>query len=138
MSIFYFYLTTKRYIYHDLLNYPMAIRYQLKSYRLSKNYTQQYIADQLFISRQQYCNIENGRTEKISGENKKKLAELLDIPDETIVNMDILVYTKQETGTHNDHTIKYNDYNAQLIEGLIEQNKQLMLLLENFTVKDIK
>jgi transcriptional regulator with XRE-family HTH domain len=115
----------------------MKIRYQLRNYRLQKHYTQQAMAETIGISRQQYSNIENGKTEKISAENKKKLAELLNMPEELMDSMDVIVYTKND-GEHYSATNTGNinlSNNEKLIESIIEQNKALTILIQKMSDK---
>ncbi len=117
----------------------MRIRYLLKNYRLEKNYTQQHMAETLQMSRQQYSNIENGITSKISSENKQKLCELLDIPENLIENMHEGVYSNHDRSnyaTNNDKNgIHTNNTSDRLLESVIAQNKTLTVLLEKLLRK---
>jgi transcriptional regulator with XRE-family HTH domain len=116
----------------------MRIRYLLKNYRLEKNYTQQHMAETLQMSRQQYSNIENGITNKISSENKQKLSELLDIPENLIENMHGVVYSAHDGNNYtanNDKNSIHTNTSDRLLESVIAQNKTLTVLLEKLLRK---
>ncbi len=117
----------------------MSIRFLLKNYRIEKGYTQEAMADTLKISRQQYSNIENGKTIKISSENKKQLSAVLNIPEELMENLDVMVLSKN-TETNfpiNNTEIVSPTINPtdKLLETVLEQNRVLMQLLEKLSAK---
>jgi len=54
------------------------VRCNIYRIRQEKNYTQEYMADELCISQSQYCKKENG-TQKFSFEEIVKIAEILKV-----------------------------------------------------------
>ncbi|VTS12246.1 helix-turn-helix domain-containing protein [Streptococcus pseudoporcinus] len=82
---------------------------QLKKYRLEKNYSQDTLADQLFISRQAISKWENGDSTP-DLENLIKLAEIFD------VTLDQLVRGKESTSSLDNENSLEND-NLNLLEG---------------------
>lgn len=82
---------------------------QLKKYRLEKNYSQDTLADQLFISRQAISKWENGDSTP-DLENLVKLAEIFD------VTLDQLVRGKESTSSLDNENSLEND-NLKLLEG---------------------
>ncbi|VTS13180.1 DNA-binding protein [Streptococcus pseudoporcinus] len=82
---------------------------QLKKYRLEKNYSQDTLADQLFISRQAISKWENGDSTP-DLENLVKLAEIFD------VTLDQLVRGKESTSSLDNENSLEND-NLNLLEG---------------------
>ncbi len=54
------------------------VRRNIRKIRLEKNYTQEYIADELNISQSQYCKKENG-TQKFSFDEIVGIASILNI-----------------------------------------------------------
>lgn len=82
---------------------------QLKKYRLEKNYSQDTLADQLFISRQAISKWENGDSTP-DLENLVKLAEIFD------VTLDQLVRGKESTSSLDNENSLENE-NLNLLEG---------------------
>lgn len=112
----------------------MMARFQLKNFRLLKNYTQQYMADQLSISRQQYCKIENGKAEGLSARQKKMISELLDLPEDQVDIRGNMFPYQIQSEQRSSYTVK-NNQTEELFAALIEQNKKLTLMLEALTDK---
>ncbi|MGV2994345.1 helix-turn-helix domain-containing protein [Streptococcus porcinus] len=83
---------------------------QLKNYRLKKNYSQDALADRLFISRQAISKWENGDSTP-DLENLVKLAEIFD------VTLDQLVRGKELASSHNNENDSEEDDNLNLLEG---------------------
>ena len=52
---------------------------KLKNYRLSKNYTQEFIAQELGITQKAYSKIENGQV-CLSNDKRMKLSEIYNLP----------------------------------------------------------
>ncbi|MBL7711996.1 MAG: helix-turn-helix transcriptional regulator [Chitinophagaceae bacterium] len=112
----------------------MMARFQLKNFRLLKNYTQQYMADQLSISRQQYCKIENGKAEALSAGQKKTISELLDLPEDQVdIRGNITPF--QVRPDHRYPDTRKDSQTEELFAALIEQNKKLILMLEQLSAK---
>jgi transcriptional regulator with XRE-family HTH domain len=90
---------------------------RIKKIREFRNFTQQYMADQLDISQNAYSKIENGTT-KITIDRLEKIANLLNVPLETILS--------HETQTLNFENNTFNKFYAH-IENLHEENKEILL-----------
>ncbi|MGT2722225.1 helix-turn-helix domain-containing protein [Streptococcus porcinus] len=83
---------------------------QLKNYRLKKNYSQDALADRLFISRQAISKWENGDSTP-DLENLVKLAEIFD------VTLDQLVRGKELASSQNNENDSEENDNLNLLEG---------------------
>ncbi|QGK73503.1 helix-turn-helix domain-containing protein [Flavobacterium sp. SLB02] len=74
----------------------MLIGDKIKSIRELKNYTQEYIADQLGITQAGYSKIEKGKT-SLSLEKLQQLALILEMPLENIIRFESHRYFNQES-----------------------------------------
>ncbi|MGT2686714.1 helix-turn-helix domain-containing protein [Streptococcus porcinus] len=83
---------------------------QLKNYRLKKNYSQDALADRLFISRQAISKWENGDSTP-DLENLVKLAEIFD------VTLDQLVRGKELASSQNNENDSEENDNLNLLDG---------------------
>lgn len=63
------------------------VRRNICKIRLEKDYTQEYMADELSISQSQYCKKENG-TQKFSFEEIVKISRILDIEVKDLLSTD--------------------------------------------------
>ncbi len=79
----------------------MKLHDKIKFFRLSKNLTQSYVADCLEIDTGNYSRLERGET-KISIERLKKIAEILDVELNTLMNNE----TVSESNNSMQHLIK--------------------------------
>ncbi len=97
---------------------PIDIGVQIRKVRELKDYTQQYMADQLSISQKTYSNIENGVT-KVDLTRVVKIAELLEISLIQLLsfNQDILF----KSNSFKNDIRQYQDY----IEFLEKENRFL-------------
>jgi transcriptional regulator with XRE-family HTH domain len=108
----------------------MLIGDKIKSIRELKNYTQEYIADQLGITQAGYSKIEKGKT-SLSLEKLEQLAVILELPLENIINFEIQGYFNQKSNTHAGHAV-YSQNSFELVTRLYEDK---ILLLEKLLGK---
>ncbi|MEX1132326.1 MAG: helix-turn-helix domain-containing protein [Flavobacteriales bacterium] len=73
------------------------ITQKIRRLRELRNYSQEYMAAQLGISQNAYSRMENGET-KLDVERLRKVAELLEVGVEELLNPEALVFN-----THNQH-----------------------------------
>ncbi len=88
---------------------------RIKRIREYRNYTQQYMADNLELSQNAYCKIENGTT-KLTTDRLESIAKILDVPVESILSSE-----KQVFNLENNTIDKFYGY----IENLHEANKEM-------------
>ncbi len=105
----------------------MSPSVKIKKYRELKNYTQEFMADQLNISQNTYSKIETGGI-KLTVDRLKQIAEILETPIEELLNSDSNVYN-----FNNSHIEKFYGY----IETLQEDNKEISLTTINFLQNQI-
>lgn len=108
----------------------MLIGDKIKSIRELKNFTQEYIADQLGITQAGYSKIEKGKT-SLSLEKLEQLAVILELPLENIINFEIQEYFNQ---SHNDQKVNalYSQNRFELVAKLYEDK---IILLEKLLGK---
>lgn len=70
-----------------------SINDNIRNIRELKNYTQKYMAQSLGITQAGYCKIEKGKTE-LSYLKLKKIADILEVSVEVIMNFDSQLYLK--------------------------------------------
>ncbi len=95
---------------------------KIKKHRELKNYTQDYMADQLNISQNTYSKIETGGI-KLTVDRLKQISEILETPIEELLSADSNIYN-----FNNSHIDKFYGY----IETLQEDNKELTMTTVNF------
>lgn len=112
----------------------MKRRFLLIIARLKKNYTADFMAEKLGITRNQYSNIENGHTQILKKQHIEKVATLLDIPtelidtteDKFIFNNSYVVLIQGENNTQTN-----NFSNDQLLK-IIEQQQEAIKQQQDF------
>lgn len=87
---------------------------RIKKIREFRNYTQEHMASKLDISQNAYHKLENGTT-KLTTDRLETLAQILDVPAESILNGE-----RQVFNLDNNHIDKFYGY----IENLHEENKE--------------
>jgi transcriptional regulator with XRE-family HTH domain len=93
----------------------MELGVKIKKIRESKNYTQEYMSNQLNISQNTYSKIETGGI-KLTVDRLKQISDVLDVTIE-----DIMSNETQTFNFHNSNIDKFYGY----IETLHEDNKEL-------------
>ena len=79
----------------------MLIGDKIKSIRELKNYTQEYIADQLGITQAGYSKIEKGKT-SLSLDKLEQLALILYLPLENIINFESQKYFNHDSNSEKE------------------------------------
>jgi transcriptional regulator with XRE-family HTH domain len=116
---------------------------RIKRVREMKNYTQEYMASNLNISQNSYSRIEN-ETVKLSTERLKKIADILDVPIEYLINLEAPIYnfnneyaSIQYSGhfeniydSQNDLLKKTIDLLERQLEFVSKENERLLGLIE--------
>lgn len=113
---------------------------RIKRAREYRNYTQQYMADQLTLSQNAYSKIESGAT-KLTIDRLEEIAKILEIPVDSL-----LTNEKQIFNMENNHIEKFYGYienlheeNKDILQGQIEflkqQNESLLKTIESLTNK---
>lgn len=102
-----------------------SIKNNIKNIRELKNYTQQYMADQLGITQAGYSKIEIGTT-SISYSKLMEISTVLKVSVEDIINFDHQKYiTNFNTVDDNDNNTVCNN-NCKLFKGLYEDKIKLL------------
>jgi len=89
---------------------------RLRKIREFRNYTQEYIANQLNISQNAYSKMENGIT-PITTDRLERLANILDVPVDSVLSREPQIFNLD-----NNHIEKFYGH----IEHLHEENKELL------------
>jgi len=106
----------------------MKIGEKVKKLRELRNYTQEYMAEQLEMSQQNYSAIENDEDEDISLKRLKKIAETLEIGLTDLLNFEdhkiFNNYGNYSCAENNQNTVN-NHYDAEkkLLEQQIERQQ---------------
>lgn len=95
----------------------MSVVSKIKRYREARNFTQNYMAEQLDISQNTYSKIESG-TIKLTVDRLEQISELLNVPIEEILSSS----DDQHFNFHNSNIDKFYGY----IENMQEDNKELL------------
>jgi transcriptional regulator with XRE-family HTH domain len=98
---------------------------KIRGLRELRNYTQDYIAEKLNITQQQYSNIEKGHFD-ISVGKLYKIAEALDVPPSTILDFDAkVVFNNYAEKTHQNNHPVYHVIDEK-IESLYKDKIKLL------------
>ncbi len=115
---------------------------KIRRLRTLRNYSQEYMAEQLGISQNAYSRLEGGET-KLDVDRLRKIAEVLEVAPEDLLNPEALVFNMHATSGANGYHVVQNQtgipeealkliaerYEAQLTE-LRAMNERLMLVVE--------
>lgn len=114
----------------------MLIGDKIKSIRELKNYTQQYIAEQLGMTQAGYSKIEKGKT-SLSLEKLEQLVVILELPLEYIINFDTQEYLNQNCTISTDHAV-YTQKSFELVKRLYEDKIALLEKLLGKTDQELQ
>lgn len=103
---------------------------KIKKLRELKNYTQEYMANQLNISQNSYSRIESENV-KVTAERLKAIAQLLEVPSEYLISDDRPLLT---FNTSNNTIEKFYGH----VENLSEQQKDFISQLTKMYENQIK
>ena len=101
-----------------LLKLQFMLGRKIKKLRELKNFTQEYMANQLDISQNSYSRIENENV-KVTAERLKQIATLLEVPSEYLISDDRPLLT---FNTNNNKIEKFYGH----VENLSEQQKDFV------------
>jgi transcriptional regulator with XRE-family HTH domain len=99
-----------------------SIGNRIKRLREMKNFTQEFMANNLDISQNSYSRIEN-ETVKLTTDRLKKICEVLDVPMEYLVNLDAPIYNfhnENVTTQYSGHFENVNDNQNDILKKTIE------------------
>ena len=104
-----------------------SIKNKIKSIRELKNYTQEYMADQLGVTQAGYSKIEKGKT-ILSFEKLVEIARILEISVEDIISFDSQRYFNNfnRVKGNNNGSILINSDNSEALKKLYEDKISLL------------
>ncbi|PAM91429.1 transcriptional regulator [Flavobacterium sp. IR1] len=104
-----------------------SIKNKIKSIRELKNYTQEYMADQLGVTQAGYSKIEKGKT-VLSFEKLVEIARILEISVEDIISFDSQRYFNNfnRVKGNNNGSILINSDNSEALKKLYEDKISLL------------
>jgi transcriptional regulator with XRE-family HTH domain len=112
---------------------PTSIKNKIKSIRELKNYTQEYMADQLGVTQAGYSKIEKGKT-VLSFVKLVEIARILEVSVEDILSFDSQRYFNSfnKVKGNNNGSIMINSDNSVALKELYEDK---IMLLEKLLTK---
>lgn len=113
-----------------------SIKNKIKNIRELRNYTQQYMADQLGITQAGYSKIEKGKT-IISYAKLVEISEIFEVSIEDIINFDSKKCIKSLNRVKDNNTVKFNN-NCKVLKGLYEDKIKLLEKLLNKTEDELE
>ncbi|QSW88628.1 MULTISPECIES: helix-turn-helix transcriptional regulator [Flavobacterium] len=105
-----------------------SIKNKIKSIRELKNYTQEYMADQLGVTQAGYSKIEKGKT-ILSYVKLVEIAKILEVSVEDIISFDSQRYFNSFNtvkGNSNSGNISINSDNSEALKSLYEDKIKLL------------
>jgi transcriptional regulator with XRE-family HTH domain len=118
---------------------PKEITNRIKDAREKKNYSQQYLAEQLGISQKAYSKIENGET-KLTVDNLLKISKVLEVNLNELFSTDSFsIYNNYHT--HNGEGIVVNKQTSEKVQELYERllkskDEEIKLLRDRLEIKN--
>jgi transcriptional regulator with XRE-family HTH domain len=114
--------------------------YKILKIRESKDYTQEYMAQQLNISQNVYSKLERGEV-KITTDRLTMISEILQVPEESLMKDDFNIFNIHNNTYGYIETLK--EENKELFQKLTEhidylkqENMRLIKIIENLTTKN--
>jgi transcriptional regulator with XRE-family HTH domain len=113
-----------------------SIKNKIKNIRELRNYTQQYMADQLGITQAGYSKIEKGKT-IISHAKLVEISTILEVNTEDIINFDSQRFIKSLNTVKDNNNVNFNN-NYKVLKGLYEDKIKLLEKLLNKTEDELE
>lgn len=116
-----------------------SIKNKIKSIRELKNYTQEYMADQLGVTQAGYSKIEKGKT-ILSYVKLVEIARILEVSVEDIISFDSQKYFNSFNtvkGNSNNGSILINSNNGEALKELYEDKIRLLEKLLSKTEEEL-
>jgi transcriptional regulator with XRE-family HTH domain len=121
-----------------VLNYiSMQIGEKIRKIRSLKGYTQDYVADMLEMSQNNYSKIELGEV-RVSTDMLERISQIFDLRPEDVITFDEK-FIFNNHNTLNDHSHMVNVQNGlsskerELYEALLKEKESKIVLLEKMT-----
>lgn len=116
-----------------------SIKSKIKSIRELKNYTQEYMADQLGVTQAGYSKIEKGKT-ILSYEKLVEIARILEVSVEDVISFDSQRYFNSfnKVRGNNNGSIQINSDNSAALKALYEDKIVLLEKLLNKTEEELR
>ena len=106
------------------------LRYQVSSQTILRNFTQQHLADKLDISQNAYSKIENGTT-KLTIDRLEQIANLLDVPIESVLSNEKQVFNLENHAKFYDHIKNIYEESKEILQQQIDSQKQQVVFLQS-------
>jgi len=113
-----------------------SIKNKIKSIRELKNYTQEYMADQLGVTQAGYSKIEKGKT-VLSYTKLVEIARILEVSVEDVITFDSQRYFNKVRGNNNG-SIQINTDNSDALKVLYEDKIMLLEKLLSQTEQELE
>jgi transcriptional regulator with XRE-family HTH domain len=115
-----------------------SIKNKIKSIRELKNYTQEYMADQLGVTQAGYSKIEKGKT-ILSYIKLVEIARILEVSVEDVISFDSQRYFNSfnKVRGNNNGSIQINSDNTATLEALYEDKIKLLEKLLSKTEEEL-
>jgi transcriptional regulator with XRE-family HTH domain len=118
-------------------NLQMNAGLRIKKIREYRNFTQQYMADNLEISQNAYSKIEN-ETTKMTTNRLEQIAKILDVPFETIINDEHQIFNLSNNHVDKFYIENLTEQRTELLERTIDILKEQLDFLKNQNLELIK
>lgn len=114
---------------------------KIRRIRESKSFSQDYMANRLNISQNVYSKLESGGV-KLTTERLKQIAEILEIPEETLYKEDFNIFNVHNSTIDKFYIETLKEENKDLLKKLTDQidylqeeNKRLTKIIESLSEK---
>lgn len=117
-----------------------SIKNKIKSIRELKNYTQEYMADQLGVTQAGYSKIEKGKT-ILSYAKLVEISKILEVSVEDVISFDSQRYFNsfnKVNGNNNGSILINSESSSEALKNLYEDKIALLEKLLNKTEEELK